>query len=479
MLLHYIEHRHEVVLRRTMFDLGKAEERAHILEGLLKALDIIDEIVATIRASSDAETARRSLIDDFGFSERQAQAILDMRLHRLTALERDELAAEQAELMQLIERLRALAGSRDARMAVVLEELRAVGEAFGQPRRTRIDEDASNDLEMEDLIPDDSVVIMVSSAGYIKRLPLDTWKSQRRGGKGITGATTREEDSLEQVYVASNHSNILFITNLGYCYWLKAYRVPEETRHSKGKAIVNLLDLAQGERPVASICLRDRGESGYLVMVTSNGIVKRTPLSEYRRPRSTGLRAVKLAEGVGLVTASVTTGESEILLMSRRGRVIRFSEGDVRATGRYTSGVRGMRLVKGDEVVGMVVLTGEGDILSMTANGYGKRTPVQEHPIRRRGGIGVIGIRASERNGPVVAVMQVPPENELILVSARGMVIRLLVSDVRLCGRNTQGVRLMNLPEDDRLVDATAFEPEGGEDSQLDASGNGRVDESV
>jgi DNA gyrase subunit A len=479
MLIHYIEHRHDVVLRRTMFDLGKAEERAHILEGLLKALDIIDEIVAAIRASSDAETARRSLIEGFGFSERQAQAILDMRLHRLTALERDELAAEQAELMQLIERLRALAGSREARMAVVLEELRAVGEAFGQPRRTRIDEDASNDLEMEDLIPDDSVVIMVSSAGYIKRLPLDTWKSQRRGGKGITGATTREEDSLEQVYVATNHSNILFITNLGYCYWLKAYRVPEETRHSKGKAIVNLLDLAQGERPVASICLRDRGESGYLVMVTSNGIVKRTPLSEYRRPRSTGLRAVRLAEGVGLVTASVTTGESEILLMSRRGRVIRFYEGDVRATGRYTSGVRGMRLVKGDEVVGMVVLAGEGDILSMTSNGYGKRTPVQEHPVRRRGGMGVIGIRASERNGPVVAVMQVPPENELILVSARGMVIRLHVSDVRLCGRNTQGVRLMNLPEDDRLVDATAFEPEGGEDSQFDASGNGRVDESV
>lgn len=479
MLNHFIEHRHTVVERRVRFDLSRAEERAHILEGLLKALDIIDEIIAVIRASKDQEGASKALVGDFGFTERQARAILDMRLHRLTALERDEVAGEQAQLQVEIARLRSLAASRSERMEVVRSELREVAALYGQPRRTRIDENATSDLEMEDLVPDDSMVVMISRAGYVKRLPVDTWKSQKRGGKGVTGATTREEDSLEQVFVATNHSRILFFTNMGYCYQLKVYRIPEESRQSKGKAIVNLLKLEQGERPVASVCLPPACDSGFILMATSNGIVKKTALTEYRKPRSSGLRAIKLREGASLVGASITTGDSHVMLMKAGGRVIRFHEDDVRAMGRFTSGIRGIRVGPGDEVVGMLVLCDGSDILTATENGFGKRTPVEDYPLVRRGGLGVIGIKTGGRNGRVVSFMQVRPGDEVILVSARGMVIRLPVSDVRQSGRNTQGVKLMDLPEGDVLVDAAVLSSEGGEMVRQEASGNGRWDGSV
>jgi DNA gyrase subunit A len=463
LLRYYIEHRHDVVLRRTEFDLAKARDRAHIVEGLLKALDIIDEVIAAIRASKDSEQARAALCGSFGFSEKQAQAILDMRLHRLTALERGELEAEYKELSDEIERLSAIVSSRDRRMEVVLSELQAVAETFGEPRRTDVDLESSADLEMEDLVPDDPMVIIVSQAGYIKRLPVDTWRSQHRGGKGITGATTREEDSLEQVFVATNHSSILFFTDLGFCHWLKVFRIPEESRQSKGKAIANLLRLAPGERPVARVVVTDFAEGGFILMAASDGTVKKTPMSQYSRPRKKGIRAVKLPEGASLVGAAKTSGESEVLLTTSKGRTIRFPESGVRATGRYTSGVRGIRVGQGDSLVGMVVLADQGDILTVTTNGFGKRTPVKDYRTTARGGKGIIGIRDSERNGPVVAVRQTEEGLQLILVSARGMVIRLPVSDVRLCGRNTQGVRLMNLPEDDRLVDAAVFESDEGE----------------
>ncbi len=479
MLNHYIEHRHSVVERRVRFDLARAEERAHILEGLLKALDAIDEVIAVIRASKDQEEASNALIGGFGFTERQARAILDMRLHRLTALERDEVVEEHSQLLVEIARLKSLAASRSERMEVVRSELREVAALYGQPRRTRIDENASSDLEMEDLVPDDSMVVMISRAGYVKRLPLDTWKSQRRGGKGVTGATTREEDALEQVFVATNHSRILFFTDTGYCYQLKVYRIPEESRQSKGKAIVNLLKLEQGERPVASLCLPAACDTGYVLMATSNGIVKKTPLAEYRKPRSSGLRAIRLREGASLVGASITSGDSQVMLMKASGRVIRFHEGDVRAMGRITSGIRGIRVGSGDEVVGMLVLGEGGEILTATENGFGKRTPVVDYPLVRRGGLGVIGIRTGGRNGRVVSFKQVRPADEAILVSARGMVIRLAVSDVRLSGRNTQGVKLMDLPEGDVLVDAAIVSAEGGETGRQEASGDGRWDGSV
>ncbi len=463
MLEYYIEHRREVIERRCRFDIARAEERAHILEGLLKALDIIDQVIETIRASRDAEEARNALCESFGFSQKQAQAILDMRLHRLTALERGELEEELAGLRSEIERLSRILGSRELLMGVVLEELEAVAEAFGEPRRTFVDTVSMAGLEDEDLVPDDTMVIMVSQAGYIKRLPLDTWKSQRRGGKGLTGATTREEDSVEQVFVATNHSSILFFTDLGFCHWLKVYRIPEESRQSKGKAIANLLSLTQGERPVARVCVRDFAEGGFILMAASDGTVKKTPMAAYSRPRKRGIRAVKLPEGARLVGAARTDGNCEILLCTAGGRVNRFNEKEVRTTGRYTSGVRGIRVGAGEEVVGMLVVSGEGDVLTVTANGYGKRTEVSGYPVTRRGGKGVIGIKGSGRNGPVVSVMQAGLAQQLILVSARGMLIRLQVSDVRPTGRTTQGVRLMNLPEDDRLVDAAVFESEEGD----------------
>ncbi|NLP05203.1 DNA gyrase subunit A, partial [Candidatus Fermentibacteria bacterium] len=407
MLNHFIEHRHSVVERRVRFDLARAEERAHILEGLLKALEAIDEIIAVIRASKDQDGASKALIEGFGFTERQARAILDMRLHRLTALERDEVVGEHSQLLVEIARLRSLAASRTERMEVVRSELREMAAQYGQPRRTRIDENATSDLEMEDLVPDDSMVVMISRAGYVKRLPVDTWKSQRRGGKGVTGATTREEDALEQVFVATNHSRILFFTNLGYCYQLKVFRIPEESRHSKGKAIVNLLKLEQGERPVASVCLPPACDRGFILTATSNGIVKKTPLTEYRKPRASGLRAIRLRPGASLVGASITSGDSHVMLMKAGGRVIRFHERDVRAMGRFTSGIRGIRVGPGDEVVGMLVLGDGGDILTATENGFGKRTPVEDYPLVRRGGLGVIGIKTGGRNGRVVSFKQV------------------------------------------------------------------------
>jgi DNA gyrase subunit A len=458
LLVHYIEHRHDVVLKRTNFDLAKAEDRAHIVEGLLKALDIIEEVIVAIRASADAEQARLTLCASFAFTGKQAQAILDMRLHRLTALEKDELESEHRDLRAEIDRLTTLVTGRERRMEVVLSELQAIAETFGEPRRTEIDLLSSADLDIEDLVPDDPMVIIVSQAGYIKRLHPDTWRSQHRGGKGVTGATPREEDSLEQVFVATNHSSILFFTDLGFCHWLKVFRVPEESRQSKGKAIANLLRLAPGERPVARVIVKDFSEGGFILMAASDGTVKKTPMSAYSRPRKKGIRAVKLPDGARLVGAARTSGSSEVLLTTVRGRTIRFPESGIRATGRYTSGVRGIRVGQGDELVGMVVLSGDGDILTVTGNGFGKRTPVKDYRTTARGGKGIIGIRENERNGPVVAVRQSIGGQQLILVSARGMVIRLLVSDVRLCGRNTLGVRLMNLPEDDRLVDAAVFE---------------------
>ncbi len=464
MLLHYIEHRHDVILARSRFDLARAEERAHILEGLVRALDMIDEVIAAIRASSDQAAAREALTGGvFGFTEKQAQAILDMRLHRLTSLERSELDEELSALRLEISRLSALVQDRSARMDLVMEELTAISEAHGEPRRTTIEPSFSSDLEMEDLVPDDPMVIMVSRAGYVKRLPLDTWRSQRRGGKGLSGASTREEDSLDQIFVSSNHSSILFFTAQGYCHWLKVWRIPEESRQSKGKAVVNLLDLAEGDRPVAQVCVRDFSQGGYVMMATTAGTIKKTALEAYSRPRRRGIRAIRLVGGDSLMSASLAPRGAEILLATRLGRANRFSEEDIRSTSRFTSGVRGIRLGEGDSLVSMVVLSGEGGILTVTDNGFGKRTPPDDYPRHRRGGLGVINIRHTARNGPVVAVRQAEDDEDLILVSSRGMVIRLKVGDVRRCGRSTQGVRLMGLPEDDRIVDAATVEPEGEE----------------
>ncbi|MCD4701168.1 MAG: DNA gyrase subunit A [Candidatus Aegiribacteria sp.] len=456
---HYIEHRHDVVKRRIKFDLEKAEARTHIVEGLLKAQDSIEDIIRVIRESSNTDEARSALVDGFDFSEIQAQAILDMRLRRLTGLERDELEKEYSELKILLAELRELAASRQKRMKIVADELMVVAQEYSSDRKTEILPYAPGEIDIEDLIPDDEMVITVSREGYIKRLSSDTYKIQHRGGKGITGAKTREEDVLEQIFISSNHSYILFFTNQGRCYWLKVYRIPEAGRISKGKAIVNLLDLEPEERPVANVCVKEFDKDRFIVMATSNGLVKKTPLSSYSHPRRNGIWAIKLDNNAELISAALTNGSSRIFLALASGKANRFSEKEVRPTGRHTRGVRGIRVNETDRVVGMVVMENPGSLLTVTEGGYGKRTSSDGYRLTHRGSGGVINILNIDRNGPVISIMQVSEEDELILISSLGMIIRLPVEQIREMGRSTMGVRLMNLPDEDRVVDAAIVHP--------------------
>ncbi len=451
---HYIEHRQDVIERRVKFDLKKAEAREHIVEGLLKAQDLIDDVIKVIRESESSERALQELMNRFGFTEIQAQAILDMRLRKLTGLEREELEEEYRELKLVIAELRELTADRSKRMILVSNELKEVAEEYGTDRRTKIEPYAPDEIDIEDLIPDDEMVITVSREGYIKRLSTDTYKSQHRGGKGISGARTREEDALDQIFISSNHSYILFFTNKGRCYWLKVYRIPEAGRTSKGKAIVNLLDLEPEERPVANVCVKEFTEDKFILMSTSNGIVKKTALSNYSHPRRNGIWAIKLDDSTELVSAAITNGSSRIFLALSNGKANRFSEREIRPTGRHTRGVKGVDVRKGDRLVGMVVMEKPGSLLTVTEGGYGKRTSTDEYRLTHRGSGGVINIRNIKRNGKVISIMQVSEEDELILISALGMIIRLPVEQIREMGRNTMGVKLMNLPENDRVVDA-------------------------
>ncbi len=456
---YYIEHRHDVIEKRVIFDLAKAEARTHIVEGLLKAQDSIEEVIRVIRESGDSDEARSGLMDGFGFTEIQAQAILDMRLRRLTGLERDELEKEYGELKILLAELREFSASRSKRMKIVADELLAVADEYGRERKTEIMPYAPGEIDIEDLIPDDEMVITVSREGYIKRLSSDTYKIQHRGGKGITGAKTREEDSLEQIFVSSNHSYILFFTNQGRCYWLKVYKIPEAGRISKGKAIVNLLDLEPEERPVANVCVKEFDEDRFILMATSNGLVKKTSLSSYSHPRRNGIWAIKLDSNAELVSAALTNGNGWIFLALAGGKANSFSEKEIRPTGRHTRGVRGIRVGKLDRLVGMVAMEKPGSLLTVTEGGYGKRTLSEEYRITHRGSGGVINIRNIDRNGPVISIMQVSEKDELILISALGMIIRLPIEQIREMGRSTMGVRLMNLPVEDSVVDAAIVHP--------------------
>jgi DNA gyrase subunit A len=472
MLEHFLEHRHEVVLRRSRYDLEKAQARAHILEGLLAALDVIDDVIAAIRGSRDRNEANTALIEGFDFSAAQAKAILEMRLHRLTSLEAEELREELGELRKAIAELEHLVGSRPARMAQVAEELAAMAETYGRERRTGIDKHPPGSLTVEDLIPDDRMVIMVSYSGYIKRLALDTYRSQHRGGRGIIGASTRDEDQLDQIFVASNHAYILFFTNRGRCHWLKVYRIPEAGRSSRGKAVVNLIELQPDERPVAHVCVKDFDDR-YVLMASDRGKIKKTPLVDYSHPRRDGIWAIRLDEGAQLVGARLTGGDSDVMLAKSGGLANRFLESEVRPMGRHTMGVNGIRTPDDDRVVSMVVLDESSTILTISRGGYGKRTQVAEYRRTHRGGSGVINMRCTERTGPVIKVMSVQETDDIILVSAGGMVIRVPASQISIIGRSTQGVRLMNLPEDDCVVDAAripkeedAAEDEGEETDQ-------------
>ena len=454
MLEHYVAHRHEVIQRRTRFDLEKAEARAHILEGLRIALDHIDEVIQTIRASASPEEARARLMSQFELSELQSQAILSMPLQRLTGLERDKIEGEYQELMQTIETLRGILDSRERRMEIIKEEIGEVEQRFGDERRTEIVYSA-DEFDMEDLIAEEDMVVTISHEGYIKRMSPRAYRVQNRGGRGVTGMKTKEEDFVEHLFVASTHSYLMFLTAKGKCYWLKVYRIPEGDRVARGRPVVNLLKIDQDDQIETIVPVKEFTDDSYLFTATRRGIVKKTVLSAYQNIRQNGIIALKIMEGDELIGAAVTDGEQDIALVTRNGLAMRFEEDEVRATGRVSAGVKGISLRPDDEVVDMVVLQEEGTLLTISENGYGKRTAHAEYPCKHRGGRGVIDIKASDRNGPVVACKQVRVDDEIMAITQNGIIIRIPVDGISTIGRNTQGVRLINIDEGDRVIDIT------------------------
>src|SRR5213593_104286 len=430
---------------------------ANMLEGLKIALDHIDEIVALIRAAADTEGARTGLMSRFGLSEIQANAILEMRLSRLTGLERQKVEDEYLEVIQLIERLKAILDSPAKVLQIIKDEMAAVRERFGDERRTEIVA-GSGEFEAEDLIAEEDMVITISHAGYIKRLPVTTYRSQRRGGRGVTGAGTREEDFIEHLFIASTHSYILVFTDRGRVYWLKVHEVPQGGRTAKGKAIVNMVEMSQQERVAAVLPVKEFQDTHFIFLVTRGGTVKKTPLSAYSNPRRGGIVAIGVDVEDSLIDAVITDGTQDIILQKRNGKAIRFNEQDVRPMGRTAYGVRGVTLEEDDAVVGMIAVKREASLLVATENGYGKRSPISEYRITGRGGKGIISIQATERNGRVVAALEVVPSDQVMLITRGGIVIRTKVSEISEIGRNTQGVRLINLEAGDQLIDVARVE---------------------
>ena len=450
-LEHFIEFRKEIITRRTQFDLRKAEERAHILEGLKIALDHLDAIIKLIRSSQSPAEAKEGLMQEFKLSDVQAQAILDMRLQRLTALEREKINAEYLETIKLMEQLRHILESERLVLEIIGDELKALKEKFGDARRTELI-DKTEEIRLEDLIVEEQMVVTVSNTGYIKRNAISLYRTQGRGGKGVTGMTTKEEDFVETLFVASTHDYVLICTNRGKVYWLKVYEIPEAGRAARGKAIVNLVKLSPGESPAAILPVSGFEEGKYVVMATQKGVVKKTDLSAYSHPRADGIIATVIDPGDSLIDAKLTDGNKEIFLGTKNGLAIRFNEQDVRSMGRVSRGVRGMSLAKDDEVVGMEILSGDATILTITEHGYGKRTQSSEYRIQGRGGKGIITIKTSERNGAVVGIKQVTNEDNLMMITSTGKIIRIAVSKLSVIGRNTQGVRLINIDKDEKVV---------------------------
>jgi len=441
MLVHYLDYQKEVIVRRTRFELVKAEARAHILEGLRIALSHLDEVIALIRASKDPDEARSGLMSKFGLSEKQAQAILDMRLQRLTALERDKIEAEYQELTKTIEYLRAVLGSEKMVMEIIKGELLEISDKYGDPRRTQIISGAlSGDFDVEDLIAEEDVVITMTHQGYIKRLPAMTYRAQRRGGRGITGMGTKEEDFVERLFVTTTHHYLLFFSNRGLVYRIKAHQVPEAGRTARGTAVVNLVPVERGEFITTVIPVKEFEPGRYLFMATRKGTVKRTELTEFDSPRHGGLIALSLDEGDELIGVRLTGDDEEMLLATRQGRAIRFPISHVRPMGRPARGVKGITLEEGDEVVSMDTAREGCEVLSITSRGFGKRTRLADYPTRGRGGKGVVNSRLTPRTGHVVGIRLVYPGDEIMVVSAHGVVIRVPVDDIRVSGRNTQGV---------------------------------------
>ncbi len=452
LIICHINHRRQVIRKRTEFDLTKAEERAHILKGLRIALANIDNVITLIKKSVSADDARKLLISRFKLTEKQANAVLDMKLQKLSSLEQKKIKDELESLLKLIEQLKAILASEQKILNIIKTELLELKKKYGDERRTHFT-DIEEDIEIEDLIKEEEMVIIVTHDGYIKRLPLDTYKQQHRGGKGVIATKTKEEDFVEDIFITSTHSYLLFFTDRGMVYWLKAYKVPEESRIAKGKAIINLLNL-KNEKITSVIPIREFKKGYYLLMATKNGIIKKTELEAYSRPRANGIIAINLDKGDELINAVLTDGAKNILLATRSGMAVKFNERDARPVGRTSRGVIGIRLRENDCVVGMIIADDNKALLTITENGYGKRTLINNYRLINRGGYGVINIQCSERNGNVVSVNSINGSDEIILISRRGIVIRMPANGISLIGRNTQGVRLMRLSNDDSVVSA-------------------------
>ena len=448
----FIEHRHEVVVRRTKYDLRKAEERAHILEGYRIALDNIDEVIELIKKSKDTPTAHTGLMKKFGLSDRQATAILEMRLQRLTGLERKKIEEEYRELIKKISELKAILDSKSLRMQIIKDETQALIDKYGDNRRTEI-QDAAEELTVEDLIAEEEMVITISHLGYVKRLSVTGYRRQQRGGMGVRGIETKEDDWAEHLFVASTHDYVLFFSNKGSCYWVKVHEIPTGGRLAKGKPIVNLIRIERGERVTAFCRVREFTPDEYIVFATRQGIVKRVQLDAFSHPRVTGVKAIKVPKDDELIEASLTDGTFDVVLGTRQGMAIRFPEEKVRAMGRTAYGVKGINLAKKDYVIGMVVVKRDSTLLTVTENGYGKRTSITDYRITNRGGKGIINIKASDRNGEAVVIKEVIDQDELILITRKGVTNRQAVKSIKTIGRNTQGVRLISLRKDDKVID--------------------------
>ncbi len=462
-LQHYIEHRHEVIVRRTQFDLDKALEREHILEGLKIAVDNIDAVIKLIRAAKDTETASGQLQSRFKLSERQAEAILNMRLARLTGLEIEKLEDELKEVRATIKELRSLLESRPKRMKMLKEELQEISGRFGDDRRTEIIMD-EGDFTIEDLIAQEDMVVTVSHSGYIKRTSVSTYRRQRRGGKGLTGAELRDEDFIERLYIGSTHDYMLVFTDDGRCYWLRVYEIPQAGRATKGKPIVNLINVSPDTKIQTMVFVKAFADDQYLLFCTRNGTVKKTALSDYSNPRATGIKAIKIEKGDELIDVQVTFGTNDVVLATHNGMSVRFHESDVREMGRDTTGVKGVELAPGDRVVGMVVVKREATLLVVTEKGLGKCTNIDEYRVQRRGGKGIITLNRTDRTGSVVTLMEVLPEDEIMIITKSGMIIRSPVSQVRVAGRNTQGVKLVNLDAGDTVMAVARVVPDDDKD---------------
>jgi DNA gyrase subunit A len=469
LIVHYVDHRHEVVIRRTKFELSEAEKRAHILEGLLIALDNLDAVIKLIRESRTPDDARNGLMASFGLTEIQARAILDMRLQRLTGLEREKIKNEYEELLKLIGHLKNILANESLRMEIIKEEMREIKEKYGDESRTQIVY-AATDFRMEDMIADENVVITISHMGYIKRTPLTEYRRQNRGGRGVKGSDIRDEDFLEHLFVATNHNYLLFFTEKGKCFWLRVFEIPEGAKASKGRAIQNLINIEPDDKVRAFINVKDLKDeeycaSNYIILCTKRGTIKKTSLEAYSRPRQNGIIAININEGDQLLEAKLTQGDNEVIMALRSGRAIRFNEIKVRPMGRNASGVRGIRLANSeDEVVGMVCIPKDQkrEILVVSENGYGKRSDLEDYRVTNRGGKGVKTINITDKTGNLIAVRDVNDGDDLMIINKSGIIIRMAISDLRVMGRATQGVRLIKITEGDAIAAVAKVDVEAG-----------------